>query len=378
MFSSADQQYMQRANQLARRGQYTTAPNPNVGCVLVKDGQIIGEGWHVRAGEGHAEVNAIASVNDPAAVVGCTAYVTLEPCNHTGRTGPCTEALVSAGVARVVVAMDDPNPLVAGSGTARLRQAGITVDSGLFGDEAAALNPGYIKRMRTGLPRVRLKMAASLDGRTAMANGESQWITGAAARGDVQCLRAASGAIVTGIGTVLSDDPSLTVRADQLPLENAASVAARQPLRVVLDSQLRLPSSAKLLQQPGQTAVVCGDVSLLDRVTNTFPAATLLACPDGHGGIDLLKLLRWLGEQQINEVLVEAGATLAGAFWQQGLVDLLTVYIAPVLLGSAARPLLELPFDRMAEAQRLQVVDWRPVGDDWRIDAIPASAQRDA
>ena len=362
-----DTRHMARALQLARRGLYSTAPNPRVGCVVVADGQVVGEGWHQRAGEPHAEVHALRQAG--ARARGATVYVTLEPCSHQGRTPPCADALVNAGVARVVVAMTDPNPQVAGQGLARLRAAGIEATAGVLEAEAEALNPGFYKRMRQGLPLVRLKLAMSLDGRTAMASGESQWITGAAARSDVQRLRARSGAVVTGIGTVIADDPALNVRLrDMGPLgDNAAPVV--QPLRVVLDSALRIQPEARLFQNEGACLVV---TTGMGQSVQPGTVAALL-----ERGVDVVSLadtpplalapvLRLLAERQINDVLVEAGPTLAGAFIEQGLVDELWLYQAPTLLGSLARPLVNLELTRMQEQRRLRVLDRRQIGDDLR------------
>lgn len=369
---TADQTYMQQAIDLAWQGLYTTGCNPRVGCVLVKDGAVIGRGFHVRPGEGHAEVNALADCTvDPS---GATAYVTLEPCNHTGKTPPCSQALIAAKVARVVVAMEDPNPLVAGSGLATLRQAGIEVSIGLLEEQARALNPGFIKRMETGLPFVRIKLAMSLDGRTAMASGESQWITGPAARSDVQRLRGRSCAVVSGVDTVIADNASLTVRADEMGIdpEQALAAAASQPLRVVLDSRLRLPVDARLLSEPGPVLLVTTAVaSRSDRESLQAAGAQVLELAADKERIALLPLLQQLAERQCNEVLVEAGATLAGAFVAAGLVDELVVYMAPTLLGSSARPLLSLELETMAQQQRLQIMGIDPVGDDWRIVARP-------
>ncbi|MFT6465012.1 bifunctional diaminohydroxyphosphoribosylaminopyrimidine deaminase/5-amino-6-(5-phosphoribosylamino)uracil reductase RibD [Halopseudomonas sp.] len=366
-----DSRMMARALQLAYKGLYTTEPNPRVGCVLVRDGEIVGEGWHARAGEGHAEVNALAQAGDRAR--GATAYVTLEPCSHTGKTPPCADALISAGVARVVAAMQDPNPLVAGKGLARLRDAGIQVECGLQEAEARALNPGFIKRMQTGMPYVRVKLAMSLDGRTAMASGESQWITGPDARADVQRLRARSGAVISGADAVLLDDSALTVRAAELglPEEEAAAAAARQPLRVLVDGRLRVPLENRLFREAGPLLVACK--LLRGRVQGyVFAGAELLTLPDkAQEYVDLKALLLELAKRGCNEVLVESGARLAGAFVNAGLVDELVVYMAPRLLGSRARPLLELPFDNMAEAMQLDVTDMRVVGRDWRITARP-------
>jgi diaminohydroxyphosphoribosylaminopyrimidine deaminase/5-amino-6-(5-phosphoribosylamino)uracil reductase len=373
VFSDLDHQYMGRALVLARRGLYTTDPNPRVGCVLVRDGVVVGEGWHVRAGEGHAEVNALRQAGERA--LGATAYVTLEPCSHHGRTPPCADTLVNAGIARMVCAMVDPNPAVAGRGLERLRSAGVEVHSGLLEAQARALNPGFIKRMEQGRPWVRLKLAMSLDGRTAMATGESQWITGPAARADVQRLRARSSAILTGIDSVLHDDSSLTVRADELGLDpvQAEQIVQRQPLRVVLDSQLRLPPTAKLLSQPGRTLVVtlAQDET---RAAALRAAGAEVVRRDDRERIDLAGVIEYLAQaEQCNELLVECGARLAGAFVAAGLVDELVVYMAPKLLGSAARPLLELPLERMAQQVPLELVELRHLGADlrltWRVSA---------
>jgi len=365
--SQSDLQYMARAIKLAWRGLYTTMPNPRVGCVIVAQDEIVGEGWHQWAGEGHAEVNALAEAG--ARAEGATAYVTLEPCSHHGKTPPCCEALIQARVARVVVAMEDPNPLVSGRGSQRLREAGIEVISGVLEAEAQALNPGFIKRMQTGRPWVRCKLAMSLDGRTAMASGESQWITGPAARADVQQLRARSCAMLTGSGTVLHDNASLTVRADELTIANAAEAARIQPLRVVLDSQARLDLSRRIFDEAAPTLWVTaqpGDVAASATVVER------LVLQAGDGTIDLPALLNELGRRQCNEVLVEAGAELAGALVAAGLVDELIVYMAPTLMGSAARPLLALPgIDSMAARKPLSIVDVRAVGADWRITARP-------
>jgi diaminohydroxyphosphoribosylaminopyrimidine deaminase / 5-amino-6-(5-phosphoribosylamino)uracil reductase len=365
-----DQHYMQRAIDLAWQGLYSTSPNPRVGCVLVRDGQIVGQGFHIRAGQGHAEVNALTDCANPKQT---TAYVTLEPCNHTGKTPPCTDALIKAQVSRVVVAMQDPNPAVAGSGIAKLCDAGIQVDVGVLEDRAKALNPGFIQRMESGKPYVTVKLAMSLDGRTAMANGESQWITGAAARSDVQRLRARSCAIVSGVDTVIHDDASLTVRAEQLGLDSAQTCLAteQQPLRVVLDSHLRLAPTAKILSQPGNTLVVAINKDQHRASSLQAAGAEVVYLSADKQRIDLKQLMTFLANRQCNEVLVEAGATLAGAFWQQGLVNLLKVYMAPTLMGSEARALLDLPFQSMDQQQRLEIDSISPLGKDWRIDARP-------
>lgn len=352
---------MARAIELAQRGHYTTSPNPRVGCVIEKDGEIVGEGWHQWAGEGHAEVNALKAAGD--AAEGATVYVTLEPCSHYGRTPPCAEALIKAKVAAVVYGMQDPNPQVAGRGLQMLRDAGIEVVGPVLEAEAEALNPGFCKRMRTGTPRVTVKLAMSLDGRTAMESGESKWITGPAARSDVQKLRASSCAIVTGIGTVLHDDPAMTVRAEQLNLEGAEEIVRRQPLRVVVDSKGQFPLSAQMTKVGGELLIATAGADVDGQ-------QTIVLASDG-GRIDLPALLQELATRNCNEVLVEAGAELAGAFVEAGLVDQLVIYQAPKLLGSRARPLLSLPFDTMAEQLNLQITDVRQVGDDLRITAIP-------
>jgi len=353
--SAADSQWMARALQLAQRGLLTATPNPRVGCVLVKNGKNIGEGWHVRAGEPHAEVHALRAAG--AAAQGATAYVTLEPCSHHGRTPPCAEALIEAGVARVVCAMQDPNPRVAGQGFAMLRAAGIAVECGLMEAAARDLNIGFVSRMTRGLPFVRSKIAASLDGRTALANGVSQWITGAAARVDVQHWRARSCALVTGIGTVLADDPQLNVRI----------ATERQPLRVVLDSALRMPPTARMLQG-GRVLVCTASQDAGKRAALERQGAEVLLLPVTAGQVDLPAVLRELARRGINEVLVEAGKTLNGALLRAGLVDELLLYLAPQLLGDAARGLADLGELTQLE-QRVGLVwqEVRHVGGDMRI-----------
>ena len=365
-----DHLYMAQALRLAERGLYTTMPNPRVGCVLVKGDQVIAEGWHYRAGEAHAEVHALQQAGERAR--GATAYVTLEPCNHSGRTGPCSEALLAAGVVRVVFAMEDPNPQVAGSGLERLRAAGVVIDGPVLEDDARALNPGFLKRMERKLPFVRCKLAMSLDGRTAMASGQSKWVTGRKSREDVQRLRARSCAIVSGIDTVISDNAALIVRVDELQLSNAEDAAAKQPLRVILDSRLRLGRDAELLRHPSPILLIHNGEQDNAARLNDWPAhVELLAIPDSHGRIDLLAVLRELARRQCNEVLVEAGATLAGSFLRRGLLDELIIYVAPKLLGSSARPLFDLPLHTMSAALPVKVRDMRAVGDDWRITAVP-------
>jgi diaminohydroxyphosphoribosylaminopyrimidine deaminase/5-amino-6-(5-phosphoribosylamino)uracil reductase len=362
MSTRFDTAMMARATRLARRGIYRSRPNPTVGCVLTRDHEVIGEGYTQPAGDNHAEIEALNSCTDAEGAKGATAYVTLEPCSHQGKTGPCCEALISAGIARVVLAMRDPNPQVAGDGIAKLQAAGIEITEGLLADEAEPINAGFFKRMRTGLPRVRIKLASSLDGRTAMASGESQWITGPAARADVQKLRARSDAIITGVDTVLQDNPAMTVRDESLDI-------ARQPLRVILDSRLRISPAAKILHEPGQTLVVyadgAADTSALD--------SECLHLPGVDQRVDLPTLLSELGRRQVNDILVECGPRLAGSFINAGLADELIVYMAPTLLGSKARPLLELPIDVMGDKRNLSITDVRKVGEDWRLTCLPES-----
>lgn len=367
-FDAYDHRQMARALRLAERGLYSTDPNPRVGCVITRRGELVGEGWHRRAGEPHAERLALTAAGPAAS--GATAYVTLEPCAHHGRTPPCAEALIEAGIARVVAAMSDPNPLVGGQGLARLREAGVRVEVGLLQAEAERLNPGFLKRMREGLPYVRCKLAMSMDGRTAMASGESRWITGEAARRDVQRLRARSSAIVSGIGTVLSDDPSMNVRMTPAELGvDEADAETRQPVRVVLDTRLRTPPRARLLTLPGQTLIVCGQGAPEETEAELRAVgADVLRQPQLGGRIDLSHLLRDLAARGINEVLIESGATLAGRALRDGLVDELIVYVAPHLMGHQARGLVELDgLDEMADRLSLRFEDVRRVGDDLRV-----------
>lgn len=364
-----DERYMARALELARRGRFTTTPNPNVGCVIVRDGQIVGEGWHQRAGEPHAEVHALRMAGDRAR--GATAYVTLEPCSHHGRTPPCCDALIAAGVKRVVAAMQDPNPQVAGRGLHRLHQAGIEVSHGLMMQEAEALNRGFLKRMRTGFPWIQLKLGASLDGRTAMASGESQWITSSAARRDVQRLRAQSSAILSSSATVLADNPSLTVRWSELDSESQRLVdeaELRQPVRVIVDSQNRVTPHHKLIEQSGETWLMRQQVD-----GRHWPETVAqIPVPLRDSQLDLVALMMVLGQRQINSVWVEAGATLAGALIQAGLVDELIVYVAPKLLGNDARGLCQLAgLTQLADAPVFAFRDIRQVGDDVRLTLTP-------
>ncbi len=351
-FTAFEHDCMRRALALARRGLNTSMPNPRVGCVIAADEQVLGEGFHARAGEPHAEVFALREAGETAR--GATAFVTLEPCSHHGRTPPCADALVAAGVARVVVACTDPNPKVDGHGLARLREAGIRVDTGLLAAEARELNRGFFSRIERGRPWLRLKMAMSLDGRTALADGTSKWITGEAARTDVQLWRARSSAILTGSGTALADDPHLTVRIDE---------PFRPPLRVLLDRQCRVPTQSHLFDASAPTLVftAAGQKGIPANVDH----ATV---PEVDGGLDLDAVMAELARRQCNEVQVEAGAVLGGALLQAGLVDELLVYIAPVLLGGDARPLLELPpLANMADRQRFELVDQQRFGGDTRL-----------
>ncbi|MBI44043.1 bifunctional diaminohydroxyphosphoribosylaminopyrimidine deaminase/5-amino-6-(5-phosphoribosylamino)uracil reductase RibD [Marinobacter lutaoensis] len=366
MSSVRDRAMMARAIQLAWRGRYSTHPNPRVGCVIAQGDRIVGEGWHERAGEAHAEVRALSQAGAEAR--GATAYVTLEPCSHFGRTPPCARALIDSGVARVFAAITDPNPAVSGRGLAMLRSAGIKVHEGLLAEQARRLNPGFLKRMTTGRPWVRLKMAASLDGRTAMASGESQWITGPEARQDVQRLRAMSDAILTGVGTVLADDPALTVRRDQLGDIGAATEPSRQPLKVIADRDARTPVTSKVLRG-GNVHLYCAAASVASARAQDLAAlgVGLTGIAWTPQGVDLGELLDSLGEQGVNELLVEAGPTLAGAFIRDELVDELWLYQAPVFLGSTGRPTAHLPLERMAEKVQWQVLDRRQVGEDQRL-----------
>ena len=368
----SDRAHMARAIRLAERGRYTTDPNPRVGCVLVRDGQIVGEGWHRRAGEPHAEPLALAQAGERAR--GATVYVTLEPCSHHGRTPPCAEALIAARVARVVCAMVDPNPSVAGRGIEWLRQAGIAVEVGCLESEARALNPGFVKRHEQGRPYVRCKLAASLDGRTALATGESKWITSEAARRDVQRWRAASSAIVTGLGTVLGDDPSLNVRLSAAELPGMdPDEPVRQPWRVVVDSYWRTPPDARLLQRPGRTLIAgIGSRDTAAAAALEMAGAELIRLPESAGRVDLTALMAELARLGVNDVLLEAGSTLSGAAVRAGLVDEILLYQAPCLMGQAAKGLFDLPgIDTMADRVTLEILELRRVGVDLRLRARP-------
>lgn len=359
-FSAVDHGMMARALQLAERGLWTTSPNPRVGCVLVRDGQIVGEGWHEKAGEAHAEVHALRAAGELAR--GATAYVSLEPCSHYGRTPPCAEALIAAGVSRVVAAMRDPNPLVAGRGLAMLQAAGIETACGLLENEARELNIGFVSRMTRGRPWLRLKVAGSLDGKSALNNGVSQWITGPDARRDGHRWRARACAILTGIGTVRDDDPSLTVRDVE---------TSRQPLRVVVDSRLETPLTAKILQGgPVLIAAAVEDVAKAEALRAA--GAEILILPNAAGKVELPDLLQALGQRGINEVHAEAGFKLNGSLVREGLVDEFLLYYAPCLIGHNAAGLFNLPeLSTLEGKQKLQIRDLRQIGEDIRIIARP-------
>jgi diaminohydroxyphosphoribosylaminopyrimidine deaminase/5-amino-6-(5-phosphoribosylamino)uracil reductase len=368
-FSARDSQFMALAIQLAALGRYTTSPNPNVGCVIVKQHKVIASGFHLQAGQAHAEIIALAKISAQDAN-GATVYVTLEPCSHQGRTGSCAQALIAAKVTRVVCAMQDPNPQVAGQGFALLLGAGIKLDAGLMSAQAAALNRGFINRMCHARPWVNVKLAMSIDGRTAMQSGESQWITGPAARSDVQRLRAEACAIITGIGSIEQDDSSLMVRVDELAISerdfDLSLIHQKQPLRVVLDSSNRLSKQAHILNQAGRT------LRVIAQPLTEMSDVDLVSLPNNDGQIDLKALLSYLAEKEnCNSVLVEAGATLAGGFVENGLFDQLIVYMAPTLLGSSARPLLNMEKNKMSQQQRLKLIDQRFIGDDLRFSYAP-------
>ncbi|SCC12304.1 bifunctional diaminohydroxyphosphoribosylaminopyrimidine deaminase/5-amino-6-(5-phosphoribosylamino)uracil reductase RibD [Gilliamella intestini] len=359
-----DHFYMQQAIDLAKLGRFTTTPNPNVGCVIVKDDQIIGKGYHQKAGEPHAEVHALKMAGDEA--IGATAYVTLEPCSHFGRTPPCADALIKAGIIRVVIAMQDPNPNVAGNGIKRLKEAGIDVTIGVLTEQAEAINKGFLKRMRTGLPYVQLKLAVSLDGKIAMASGESKWITSNKAREDVQQFRAQASCILSTRATVQADNASLTVRYYQLPDEIKKIYLPekiRQPIRVILDSQDQLIGTENIFNQPGETWIVRKKDSLIAK-QNTKLIIESSSCKQ----INLSKLFALLAEKQINSVWVEAGAHLAGALIEQDLVDELIIYYAPKLLGHNALDMCILPnLQKLSLAPQFEFESIAMVGDDLRV-----------
>ncbi|MCO6556556.1 MULTISPECIES: bifunctional diaminohydroxyphosphoribosylaminopyrimidine deaminase/5-amino-6-(5-phosphoribosylamino)uracil reductase RibD [unclassified Gilliamella] len=359
-----DHFYMQQAIDLAKLGRFTTTPNPNVGCVIVKDDQIIGKGYHQKAGEPHAEVHALKMAGDEA--IGATAYVTLEPCSHFGRTPPCADALIKAGIIRVVIAMQDPNPNVAGNGIKRLKEAGIDVTIGVLTEQAEAINKGFLKLMRTGLPYIQLKLAASLDGKIAMASGESKWITSNKAREDVQQFRAQASCILSTRATVQADNASLTVRYNELPDEIKKIYLPekiRQPIRVIIDSQAQLTGTENIFNQPGETWIVRKKDNLIAK-QNTKLIIESSSCKQ----IDLSKLFALLAEKQINSVWVEAGAHLAGALIEQDLVDELIIYYAPKLLGHNALDMCILPnLQKLSLAPQFQFESIAMVGDDLRL-----------
>ncbi|KTF11696.1 bifunctional diaminohydroxyphosphoribosylaminopyrimidine deaminase/5-amino-6-(5-phosphoribosylamino)uracil reductase RibD [Pseudoalteromonas sp. H105] len=371
LFTEQDHHYMARAIELASLGRFTTTPNPNVGCVLVKDNVVIGEGFHQVAGQGHAEVNALAIAGDKAK--GATAYVTLEPCSHFGKTPPCAQALKEAGVSKVIAAMVDPNPQVAGKGLAILANAGIAVASGLLEQQARLLNRGFLKRMEQGLPFVTCKMAASLDGKTALQNGQSKWITGTQARQDVQLFRAQSCAILTGADTVLTDDAKLNVRIDELPQALPTTLPLRQPIRIVVDSQNRLTPDLALFSIESEIIIL---TTKLDKSIQWPHYVTHIEVPEKAHKVDLFAALKILANRQINTIWLEAGATLAGEMTQQNLIDEFIVYVAPKLLGNDAKSLLNFAtLTSMQDTINLAINDCALIGGDIRITANVAATK---
>ena len=359
-FSAFDHACMAEALRLAEQGLYSTDPNPRVGCVIAGDGKIIGRGFHLKAGDAHAEINALRDAGESAR--GATVYVTLEPCSHVGRTPPCADALIEAGAARVVAAMRDPNPKVAGNGFEKLQAAGIETVSGLLESQARALNPGFISRMTRSRPWVHSKRAISLDGRTALKNGASKWISDAAARMDAHRWRARSSAILTGSGTVIADDPALTVRLDDDGTDR------RQPLRVVVDSALRTSPAAKIFSGPSASCIATLETDLQRHQPFTAAGASMLVLPVAEGHVDLAALMLGLAQQECNEVLVEAGPALNGALLQAGLIDELIVYLAPHLLGDSAHGMFSIPvIAEMQQRRELKLTDLRQVGGNVRM-----------
>ena len=356
MFSPDDHRYMAQALRLAEQGLYTTSPNPRVGCIIVREEKVIGQGWHERVGQPHAEINALNMAGAKAR--GATVYVTLEPCSHQGQTGPCAEALIKAGVARVVAAMQDPNPLVNGGGLEKLKQAGVQTECGILENEARELNIGFISRIARGRPWVRMKIAASLDGKTALNNGKSRWITGEPARQDAHHWRARSCAVLTGIGTIRDDDPQLTVRHVK---------TSRQPLRVVVDSKLEILPSARVLQGGG-VLLFCAvdDETRIARLNDV--GAKVIILPNQEGKVELSQMMASLAKFEVNEVLVESGFRLNGSLLKAGLVDELLLYLAPHLLGDKARGMFELPeLTELTGRRELKILDLRMVGRDMRV-----------
>jgi len=359
--NAIDRRFMRQAIELAKKGLYSTDPNPRVGCIICHDDIIIGEGWHEKAGDKHAEIMALDNCQDN--VHGATCYVTLEPCSHHGRTSPCCDALIEAGIKRLVVAMEDPNPQVSGTGFERLEKAGIEVNVGLMAAEARELNPGFIKRMQTGLPWVTCKLAMSIDGRTAMASGESQWITCKLSRQDIQLLRARSSAIITGSGTVNIDNPSMNVRQDDFANPYHQEFPLLQPWRVIMDSHLSVDPKAKIFSLPGR--VIWATTEAVDESKNTEQLTMLQLPADQQGKVSAKLLLKWLADQGCNEVMIEAGANLSGAFINADLVDRLSIYMAPKILGDKARGLLQLPgVEKLSQAKQFNLLSTRIIGKD--------------
>jgi len=362
--------YMYKALKLAKKGLFTTTANPRVGCVLVSRGRIVGKGYHKRVGEPHAEVFAIENADEYSG--SAIAFVTLEPCSHYGKNPPCADALIKAGIKKVIICNNDPNPLVAGKGIGKLKAAGIKVKTGVLSQYGENLNVGFFHRMQTGLPYVRLKLAQSLDGRTAMKSGESYWITGKKARRDVQYWRARSHAILTGIETVLQDDCRLTVRKKQLPKKYKIlpnDFDRYQPMRVVLDTDLRIPLEAKIIQGLGRSVIITASKNITKINQLCEKGVEVVQMPICNNKIDLNAVLKWLGDKQINELLVETGATLAGTFMQQKLVNQLILYTAPVIMGSSARPLFELNIEEMKNRLHIEHFKTKQLGKDWRLIA---------
>lgn len=370
MFSEQDYVYMAKAIALAKKGRFTTSPNPNVGCVLVKNNQIIGQGYHQKAGEGHAEVNALKEAGVDAK--GATAYVTLEPCSHTGRTPPCAKGLINAGVSKVIAAMVDPNPLVSGRGLRMLEEAGIETAYGLLEQDAKALNTGFLKRMESQLPYVHCKLAASLDGKTALSNGQSKWITSPQARKDVQQLRALSCAVLTGADTVLLDDAKLNVRFDELSQVPFSKEQLRQPVRIVIDSQNRLSPRLALFSIESPVIIVRTE---LDKSHQWPHFVEQLVVPKNHDDkVDLAHLLVVLAKRGLNQILLEAGQTLAGKFTELDLIDEYTFYLAPKLMGADANSLINMtPLSHMSDVRQLTITDLTQIGPDIRITAKKVS-----
>ena len=360
--------YMGQALALAAKGRYSTMPNPTVGCVIVRDHQVIGQGYTQPPGQAHAEIQALQDCLARGQTTrNATTYVSLEPCCHYGRTGPCSQALIEAKIARVVFAIRDPNPLVSGQGAAQLRQAGIAITEGVLAEQAQALNRGFFKRMQQQRPWVRLKIAASLDGKIALANGQSQWLTGEAARADVQHWRALSGAILTGIGTVLADDPQLTIRE----LNAQPWQLPRQPLRVILDSQLRTPPNARLLGLPGKTLIIAANASRERQQRLQDAGAEVIILPNPQGQVDLAAVLETLAQREINDLWIEAGMQLNGSCLQSHVVDEVLLYQTPSILGNGGRDMVAMSIDTLAQRLHFHVIEQIKIGDDWRYRLKP-------